>query len=249
MDPSVMQTNDLLPLLEHFDKKINLINQTIPWARFCNHVIREHEQQMMDTPDANRNVRQKSDTAVVDVNALTALVVEMESCLLDIENHLTDKKKKLLEQEQRILVLLEDVAIHLEYLSSNFPIDFGKSPEKPKPKYGINTGINKRHTVATSKNPVNTNRGLPSKPNAAGGNAVKGSTTNTRPGTTASKVTAVSRPTAPTSTASRAPASGVNLGRKEPVAATKEVVGKKAPIPVRMNKKILSALEHNKKKI
>lgn len=233
-----MEGVDLLALLQHFDKKIDQINQTIPWARFCNQMIKEHDQ-LHDTPDANGNLRTVKD--VPDMNALSGMVIEMESSLQEIENHLVAEKKKLANQEERITILSEDVAAHLEYLSSNFPIDFGKSPEKPKPKYGINTGLaNRRQTTATTAKTQPNRAAGAAKPQAKGSIAVKSGQTNSK---TVAPTAATNKPKTTTAKPAVDP-----VARKPTTLPTQPVVGKKAPIPVRMNKAILTAMQHNRNK-
>lgn len=138
-----MDSTDLESLLEHFEARLNHVNGMVPWARFCNHVVSQH-----DAMDSNGNINNRNDDNLPDMIFLSEMVVEMDESLDQMEKIILQKQKSLSNQKERIVALLEDLSSHLEYLSSNFPIRFGKSPEKPQRKYGIDTGVNRRQTQA-----------------------------------------------------------------------------------------------------
>jgi len=246
-----MDAKDLQSLLNHFESKIDQINKTIPWARFCNHVVEQHDK-LIASPDTNGNTVFND---MPDMNNLSEMMAEMSCALKEMDLHLQEKRRNLQEQDQRIRNLLEDESAELEYLSSNFPIDFGKSPEKPKPvkKYGIDTGLgNRRHTMAPINRKIGTGRPNPNtKPS--------GPTTGLKNASGAAK-TGVNRPTV------NGPQSKTGLANK-PVTATKTpvrpapstvrpplkegmaVIGRKSLFPVRMTKAAQKTIEANKKKM
>src|SRR5437016_3737344 len=108
-----MDSTDLESLLGHFEARLNYVNGMIPWARFCNHVVSQH-----DAMDSNGNINDRIDN-LPDMIVLSEMVVEMDESLDQMEKIILQKEKTLSNQKDRIVALLKDIYTHLEYLSSN----------------------------------------------------------------------------------------------------------------------------------
>ena len=231
-----MDAADLPSLINRFDKKIDEIKQAIPWARICNNVVQEHDRKL-GARDANGNIQSNTDwTDIPDMVSLSGMVLEMETVLDEMQKHLVVEEKKIQNQEQRIVHLLEDVSVHLEYLSSNFPVDFGKSPEKAKTKYGTDSGLVRRKTVTTSVVTGRPTVGRNSRPNVTTAATGPKPNNNPRNMNIQNKKPVNEKPvTAPATTGNRITVIGATA-----------TAGKKAPV-VKMTKKMIAQLAHNQK--
>lgn len=128
-----MDSSDLSGLVNYFDEKVQRFDQLVPFARLCKYRInrRLEDTQMLD----------QSEPAGVDdlpdLGELTDLVIECKNALVALDETLVVKEAAMTEQHKTVLDLISDASSHLDHLSSNFPVDFGKPIEPSKPKYGI----------------------------------------------------------------------------------------------------------------
>ena len=234
-----MDAPDLSSLLLHFGQKISRIEDLIPWARTCNLLVQQQDARLSGDEDPVAD-----STQLPDLRLLSDMILDIQESINEIDDQLDMERERMEKQKIRIQNLVSDLNSHLDYMSSNFPLHFGKSPEKPKnTKYGINATARKPAVQAAKAGPT-----------GRAGNAV------TRPVTKS----------AVTGRTGKAPAAvrsnGVSNNQKAPDRVTKPepaarksvaapavlggpaVVGSKSSkpaIPVRMTKKFMTMFNHN----
>ena len=192
---------------------------------------------LVSQPSSPSNGHSSSvDVRLPDLHALSGMILEMEDTIHAIDDQLDDEKKRVAQQKNRIQGLMEDVKSHLEYVSSNFPLNFGKSPAKPKqPKYGIN--VPPRKSVAVASKPAAKGAGkAPGRPAAEGRSG--------KPGAPAAAAAATGKG----GQAGKAPPSARKPVVAPVVLSGPAIVGSrnsKPAIPVRMTKKFLTTFNHN----
>ena len=127
-----MDSTDLEGLVKYFNDKVERFDQLVPLARLCKHGIN----QMLGDAELDQPIDLDH---LPDLTELTNLVSETKSSLEMLDQSLTKREREMKQQHEKLLSLISDVTNHLEHLSSNFPVDFGKPPAgpPPKPKYGI----------------------------------------------------------------------------------------------------------------
>lgn len=230
-----MDSPDLTSLLLHFDHKIRQIDELIPWAKTCNLLVQRQDNLLTDQE------QEQPDVQLPDLHLLSELIMDMEESIYEIDDQMALERKRTERQKIRIQNLITDLKQHLDYISSNFPLNFGKSPEKPKiARYGIHAAANARKSVAPAAKSAPTRQAAGVRPgvrpaagtarSAASGRTNAGPTANTNNKPVDTKPEPVPRKSVVAPTVLSGPA----------------LVGSKKPaIPVRMTKKLLAQFNHN----
>lgn len=237
-----MDSPDLVSLLSHFDQKIARVQHLVPWARACNLLVQEHDARLSgdQVPLVDR-------CQLPDMRLLSELMLDMEDSIYAIDDRLHLEKKRQQKQKVRIRNLITDLNEHLDHISSKFPLNFGKSPEKPKTqKYGIHAPVRKS-TAPIAKSVPNVMVGK-----TANAGTRTGAKSAPVPAARKTKVAAVGNPAANhndrADKAKPAEPSAKKVVVPPAVLSGPAVVGAKSSkpaIPVRMTKMFMTRFNHN----
>ena len=124
-----MDSESIEDLIQHFENRINNFHDLVQFARMSKYLEKKSKY-----PEEEVSI-DIDDSQLPDLQELTRLILESKQALGKIENYLDDKEKSLKREYELIKEEAADTKNHLQHLSSQFPVDFGK---ESKPKYGIN---------------------------------------------------------------------------------------------------------------
>ena len=192
-----MDSPDLDTLLAYFHEKIQLIENLLPLAKFCNNVCDQQTQQIdritsnghdsngqsstLNDSDMEESIEEETDTngnkqsleSLADLSSLSEMVLEMKEIIATMNSTIAKGYKEVDEKRDRCLARIDGLREHTAYLQANFPAALKKS------------SVMNKGTKSTNANQREKFNGKPNGPPPRGGSAARGGRTNgpgSRPG-------------------------------------------------------------------